>query len=116
MKERKSGLIVNVNSISGKRGTPLGGIAYVASKFGMRGMAMALAAEEKGTGVRVTSIYPGEVNTPILDHRPQAVTDELKQKMLQPEDVASAILFVAGLPPHVVIPELIITPGGYAYV
>ena len=50
-----------------------------------------VAAEEKGSGVRVTSIYPGEVNTPILDQRPQPVSDELRQQMLQPEDVALVV-------------------------
>jgi NADP-dependent 3-hydroxy acid dehydrogenase YdfG len=114
--ERKKGLVINVNSISGKRASPLGGIAYVAAKFGLRGFAMGLAAEEKTSGIRVSSIYPGEVDTPILDHRPQPVSDEHRQKILRAEDVAAAILFVAGLPPHVVIPELVITPAGYTYV
>ena len=116
MRERKQGLIINVNSISGRRATPLGGAAYVASKFGMRGLAMCLAAEEKEHGVRVCSIYPGEVNTPILDERPQPISDDHRQQILQPEDVAAAILFVAGLPPHVAVPELVITPTHYAFV
>ena len=116
MRQRKQGLIINVNSISGKRGTPLGGIGYVAAKFGLRGMATALAAEEKEHGIRVSSIYPGEVNTPILDERPKPVSEEQRRQMLQPEDVAAAILFIAGLPPHVAIPELVITPIGYAYI
>jgi NADP-dependent 3-hydroxy acid dehydrogenase YdfG len=113
--ERQKGLVINVNSISGKRASPLGGIGYVAAKFGLRGFAMGLAAEEKTSGIRVSSIYPGEVDTPILEHRPQAVSEELRQKMLRAEDVAAAILFVAGLPEHVVIPELVITPAGYTY-
>ena len=44
MRERKDGLIVNVNSISGKRASPLGGTGYIAAKFGLRGLAMAVAA------------------------------------------------------------------------
>jgi NADP-dependent 3-hydroxy acid dehydrogenase YdfG len=116
MRERKEGLIIMVNSISGKRANPLGGIGYIAAKFGMRGLAMGVAAEEKDSGIRVTSIYPGEVNTPILEARPTPVSEERKQKMLQPEDVAAAVLFVATLPPHVCIPELIITPANATYV
>ena len=116
MRRRKQGLIVNINSISGKRGTPLGGIGYVAAKFGLSGMATALAAEEKAHGIRVSSIYPGEVDTPILNERPQPVSEEHRKSILQPEDVAAAILFIAGLPPHVAIPELVITPAGYAYI
>jgi NADP-dependent 3-hydroxy acid dehydrogenase YdfG len=116
MRARKEGLIINVNSISGKRANPLGGIAYIAAKFGLRGLAMGVAAEEQPNGVRVSSIYPGEVNTPILEDRPTPVSEERKQTMLQPEDVASAVVFLATLPAHVCIPELIITPSNAQYV
>src|SRR5207248_8662023 len=73
MRQRGGGLIVNVNSISGKRAHPLGGLAYVAAKFGLRGLSLGLAAEEKDSKVRVSSVYPGEVNTPILYARHSAV-------------------------------------------
>jgi NADP-dependent 3-hydroxy acid dehydrogenase YdfG len=116
MRQRKDGLIINVNSISGKRASPLGGIGYIAAKFGLRGLAMGVAAEEKDNGVRISSIYPGEVNTPILEARPTPVSDERKQAMLQPEDVASAVLFLATLPAHVSIPELVITPSNALYI
>src|SRR5262249_52802248 len=111
MRERKDGLIVYVNSISGKRANPLGGIGYIAAKFGLRGLSMGLAVEERANNIRVTSIYPGEVNTPILEHRPEPVSDERKQAMLQPEDVAAAVLFVATLPVRAAIPEIVITPS-----
>lgn len=116
MRERGQGQIIIVNSISGKRANPLGGIGYIAAKFGLRGLAMGIAAEEKDRGIRVTSIYPGEVNTPILEFRPEAVSEQRKQAMLQPEDVARAVLFVATMPEHVSIPEIIITPANAAYI
>jgi NADP-dependent 3-hydroxy acid dehydrogenase YdfG len=116
MKARGRGLVININSISGKRASPLGGAAYAAAKFGLRGLAMAVAAEERTTGVRISSIYPGEVNTPILEQRPNPVSDEHKQSILQPEDVAAAVLFIATLPAHVAIPELVITPARTQYV
>ena len=115
MRQRQDGLIINVNSISGKRANPLGGIGYIAAKFGLRGLALGVAAEEKAAGIRVSSIYPGEVNTPILEVRPEPVSDERKRTMLQPEDVAAAVLFIATLPPHVSIPEIIITPANATY-
>jgi NAD(P)-dependent dehydrogenase (short-subunit alcohol dehydrogenase family) len=115
MRQRKDGLIINVNSISGKRASPLGGTGYIAAKFGLRGLAMGVAAEERANNIRVCSIYPGEVNTPILEARPEPVSDERKQAMLQPEDVAAAVLFVAALPPHVAVPELILTPANALY-
>ena len=95
---------------------PLGGAAYAAAKFGLRGLMTAIAAEEKGSGVRFSSIYPGEVNTPILDNRPTPVDEQQRLAVLQPEDVAAAVLFVATLPPRVSIPEIVMTPSIYAYV
>src|SRR6185437_11261036 len=92
MLERRDGLIINVNSIAGKRANPLGGTAYIAAKFGLRGLAMAVAAEEKANGIRVSSIYPGEVDTPILEQRPAPVTDEHRRTILKAEDVAEAVL------------------------
>lgn len=116
MRERRDGLIININSISGKRSNPLGGLAYNAAKFGLRGLAMGLAAEEKDNGIRVCNIYPGEVNTPILEVRPTPVAEERRRSMLQPEDVAAAVLFLATLPPRASIPELVITPANAMYV
>ena len=92
MRERQDGLIINVNSIAGKRANPLGGVGYVAAKFGLRGLAMGVAAEEKPNGVRVSSIYPGEVDTPILEQRPSPISEEHRRTILQPEDVAAADL------------------------
>jgi NADP-dependent 3-hydroxy acid dehydrogenase YdfG len=116
MLKRKNGMIVNINSIAGKRASPLGGTAYAASKFGMTALGLCLAAEEKDSGIRVSSIYPGEVDTPILELRPQPVTDEHRSRILRSEDVAKAVLFVASLPPHVSVPELVIKPTSQMYV
>jgi NADP-dependent 3-hydroxy acid dehydrogenase YdfG len=116
MAERKNGLIININSIAGKRAGPLGGTAYAASKFGMTALGIALAAEEKDSGVRISNIYPGEVDTPILEVRPQKVSEEHRRKILRPEDVAEAALFVASMPSHVSIPELVIKPTSQMYI
>jgi NADP-dependent 3-hydroxy acid dehydrogenase YdfG len=115
MLERKDGVIVNISSVAGKRASPLGGAAYAASKFGMSALGLCLAAEEMTSGVRVSNIYPGEVDTPILEVRPQPVTEEHRRHILQPEDVAAAVLFVATLPPHVSVPELVIKPTAQLY-
>jgi NADP-dependent 3-hydroxy acid dehydrogenase YdfG len=116
MRQRRDGLIININSISGKRSNPLGGLAYNAAKFGLRGLAMGLAAEEKDNGIRVGNIYPGEVNTPILDVRPTPVSEERRLTMLQAEDVAAAVLFIATMPSRASIPELVITPANAMFV
>jgi NADP-dependent 3-hydroxy acid dehydrogenase YdfG len=115
MLERKDGVIVNINSISGKRPYPLAGAGYAAGKFGLHALAGCLANEELESGIRVSSIYPGEIDTPILAVRPNPVTEEHRAKILKPEDVANAVLFVASLPPSVSVPELIIRPTFQAY-
>ena len=115
MLERKDGIIINVNSISGKRPYPLAGAGYAASKFGLHALAGCLANEELESGIRVSSIYPGEIDTPILAARPAQVTAEQRAKILKPEDVAGAVLWVATLPPHVSVPELIIKPTVHGY-
>ncbi|HXD85219.1 MAG TPA: SDR family NAD(P)-dependent oxidoreductase, partial [Urbifossiella sp.] len=115
MLDRKDGVIVNVVSVAGKRANPLGGAAYVAAKFGMGGLGIVLANEEKDSGVRVSNVYPGEIDTPILEHRPTPVNEAHRALILKPEDVAEAVLYVAALPPRVSIPELVIKPTTQAY-
>ncbi len=110
MRARADGLIINICSISGLRASILGGVAYGASKFAMSALSTAVALEEGPHGIRVTSICPGEVDTPILDGRPKKVTAEHRAKILQPEDVAAAVLMVAALPPRAHVYELVIKP------
>ena len=116
MLERCDGVIINICSTAGKRPGPLGGAAYAASKFGMRALGLCLAAEEKDSGIRVSNICPGEVDTPILELRPQPVGAEQRRQILRPEDVAAAVLFVATLPPRVSVPELVIKPTAQVYI
>jgi short-subunit dehydrogenase len=74
MVERGSGHIVNISSIAGWVGAQ-GMSSYCASKFGLRGFGMSLAADLRGTGVEVTNVYPCFSRTPILDS-PQHGYDE----------------------------------------
>ena len=115
MFDRKDGLIVNVVSVAGKRANPLGGAAYVAAKFGMGSLGLVLGNEEKDSGVRVSNIYPGEIDTPILAARPKPLTDEQLALILKPEDVAEAILFVSTLPARASVPELVLKPTAATY-
>ena len=110
MRQRKSGLIVNISSIAGKRGMLLAGPSYCASKFAATALGTTVGLEEKANGIHVTNIYPGEVNTPILANRPTPVSPERLVQMLQPEDVAACVVTIAKLPPRALVPELVITP------
>jgi NADP-dependent 3-hydroxy acid dehydrogenase YdfG len=116
MRERRDGVIINISSISGKRAAALGGVAYNASKFAVAALGISVANEEIPHNIRITTIYPGEVDTPILEHRPQPVTAERRAKMLLPEDVADMVVAVAKLPPRAHVPELIIKPTAQEYV
>ena len=116
MREKKDGLIFSISSVAGKRAYPLAGLAYSASKFGVSAIASAINAEEADSGIRVTSIFPGEVNTPILNERPVKVPEEQKARMVHPEDIGSLVVAIAQLPKHVVVPELVIKPTYQQYI
>lgn len=115
MRTNQSGLIVNICSVAGKRAIALGGIAYNASKFAMTALGIGVSNEEAPNNIRVTNVYPGEVNTPILDKRPVPVSEEHKQAILQPQDVADLVLTIATLPTRAHIPEVVIKPLRQTY-
>lgn len=110
MRDRRDGLVINISSIAGKRAISLGGVVYCASKFAMTAMGTAVANEVRHEGVRITNLYPGEVNTPILDKRPVPVSDEHRESILQPEDIAELVLTICRLPPRACVPEIVIKP------
>lgn len=116
MRPNKSGQIILVNSVAGRRSVPLGGIGYNASKFGLTGLGVGLAEEEKDNGIRITNLYPGEVNTPILENRKTPPTQEHRDSILQPEDIASVVLHICSLPDRVHIPELVIKPARQSFI
>src|SRR5690606_34342852 len=64
MRQRRDGLVINISSVAGKRAISLGGVVYAASKFAMTALGTAVSNEVRGEGVRITNVYPGEVNTP----------------------------------------------------
>lgn len=109
MRERKSGHLIFISSISGL--TPdISGAAYQAAKRGLIGLSHAIRVEEKENGIRTCVICPGLVETEILEKRPVKTPAETLAKAMQPEDVAEVVLSVAKLPPRAVIPELRLEP------
>ena len=110
MRDRRDGLVINVASWAGKDHVYFTGAAYTASKHAMVAMTMSLHLEECMNGIRATAICPGEVATPILKGRPVPPSEEEIGRMLQPEDVGRSIRFVAEMPPHVTINEILIAP------
>jgi serine 3-dehydrogenase (NADP+) len=109
MRERKSGHLIYIASISGLV-PDISGAAYQASKRGMLGMAHAIRVEEKENNIRTCVVCPGIVDTEILEKRPVKPSAEILANALQPEDVAEAVLFAAKLPPRAAVPELQLMP------
>jgi NAD(P)-dependent dehydrogenase (short-subunit alcohol dehydrogenase family) len=109
MREHRDGTIVNINSDVGKTARDLAGPAYVTSKFGMTGLTQQINAEERGHGIRATSIFPRDVNTPLLDKRPQPPPADVRARMLQPEDLAACVWLAATLPPHAIVDEIVLS-------
>jgi serine 3-dehydrogenase len=109
MRERKTGHLIYVSSISGLL-PDVSGSAYQASKRGLVGLAHAIRVEEKENGIRTCVVCPGLVETELLEKRPVKPTAETLAKAMQPEDVAEIILSVAKLPPRAAVPELQIMP------
>jgi NAD(P)-dependent dehydrogenase (short-subunit alcohol dehydrogenase family) len=111
MVERGRGLIVNVGSVADHTAYR-GNAAYGAAKSGLRALHAVLVKELGTSGVRATLISPGPVDTAIWDPvDPDSRPGFLKRaRMLRPEDVAEAVLFVATRRDEVRVPELHIEP------
>ncbi len=80
---------------------------YSATKWAVTGMAQAIRNEMLGTGIRVTLIEPGIVDTPFWDHLQKPASTEL-----QADDIARAVMFAVSQPPHVDINDILIRPTG----
>ncbi|MBW4472695.1 MAG: SDR family oxidoreductase [Stenomitos rutilans HA7619-LM2] len=109
MRARQQGTIINVSSIAGQQAFPEWG-AYCVSKFGLVALSKTLAAEERQHGIRVVTIAPGSVNTPIWD-TDTVHADFDRSAMLTPETVAQSILYTALLPQAAVVEELTLMPN-----
>ncbi len=110
MRERKDGLIINISSWAGKFDTYMTGPAYNAAKHAVVAMTAHLNHEECVNGIRACALCPAEVSTPIMEKRPIPPSAEERAKMLQPDDLGRTIRFIAEMPAHTCINELIISP------
>ena len=103
------GTIININSDVGRVPRELAGAAYVTSKFGLAGLTSHINTEERAHGIRATSIFPRDVNTPLLDNRPQPPPADERARMLQPEDLAACVWLAATLPSHAIVDEIVLS-------
>jgi NADP-dependent 3-hydroxy acid dehydrogenase YdfG len=110
MRAQKDGILIHTASMAGRYVSPLSGAGYTAAKHGVVAMSHSINMEECINGIRSCAVCPGEVATPILDKRPVPVSAEDRARMVQPEDCGDLILYIASLPKHVCINEVMITP------
>jgi NADP-dependent 3-hydroxy acid dehydrogenase YdfG len=110
MRSRKSGSIVNIASWAGRIVSQMTGPAYTATKHAILALTHSFNMDECRNGLRACCLSPGEVATPIMKSRPVPPSEEVMSKMLQPEDVGRTIAFVANMPPHVCVNEVLISP------
>lgn len=111
MRQQSRGTIVNVVSDAGLRANAKAGVAYVVSKFGMAGLTQSINAEERGNGIRACAVYPGDIDTEILERRAVPPTAAARRAMLQADDVAQCVLLAITLPPRAIVEELVVRPA-----
>ncbi len=98
------GHLLLTSSVAGRRALP--GSMYSCTKHAVTAMGEAARQDLNGTGIRVTLIEPGMVDTPFFDERPQDA--------LQPEDIARAVMYAIDQPPQVNVNEILVRPTAQA--
>ena len=94
MKEAGGGSIINVSSIEGMRGASWVH-SYVASKWGLRGLTKSAALELASDNIRVNSLHPGFIRTPMTKHFPDDMVSAPLGRPGRPEEVATFVVFLA---------------------
>jgi NADP-dependent 3-hydroxy acid dehydrogenase YdfG len=107
---KKEGTVITVSSLAVVNPNLLGGAAYGAAKAGVKNFMTFLHNTYRNQGIRATTILPGETDTPIMDNRARPPLEDERALMLNPHDVARAVLLCASLQKGAVIPELHICP------
>lgn len=110
MLEAGEGTVILVSSMAALRGGLLGGVAYGPAKAAAKLYMDNLRGELRQSGIRATTIYPAEVDTPILNNRPHVPDAEARSTMMLPEDIAEGILLAATLPARTMIDDITFTP------
>ncbi len=116
MRTRRGGAIVNISSINALRGK-FGQSNYAASKGGIIAFTKAVAREVAREGIRVNAVAPGFIDTPLTSRLPEAVRAQAASEILlgrlgKPEDVASAVLFLASPMAAHITGQVLVVDGG----
>ena len=110
MRKAGHGQIINISSGAGLAPSAPSGVAYTASKHAIHALTGSINLEERSHGIKACVIAPGETATPNLDLRPRPPAKADLAKMLTPEDIANAVIYVASQPEHVCVELVVINP------
>lgn len=110
MRARRDGLVMIVSSWAGRHVGRLTGAAYTATKHAVVALSETINCEEGGNGIRSTVIMPGEIATDILKARPTPPSQADMDRMLQVDDLAETVRYVAEMPAHVCVNEILLSP------
>jgi NADP-dependent 3-hydroxy acid dehydrogenase YdfG len=110
MLSRNEGTVITTSSMAALTPGIVGGAPYSAAKAASYNLMRGLNSELRASGIRATTIIPGEVDTPILEGRPKPPNEDARATMMQPEDIASAILLAATMPQRTLVEEIVLTP------
>ena len=101
--------VVNIQSTASYAAKGTVGV-YAASKYGVRALTESLIEEYQGTGVRITAVSPGPVDTTIWTHKLAPPDAAVRATMIRPEDVADIVVWLIGRPPSIHIPNVTVVP------
>lgn len=110
MRPRRRGTIINIGSISGIRAAP-DVLPYSVAKFGLAALTQTLIAENTRFGIKCHEVCPGPTNSSIWDRKEVPLPADVRARMIEPDDVASVVLFLLQLPPRVRIDQIVVTPN-----
>ncbi len=110
MRKNSNGTIIHIVSDAAKQASAKSGIAYSASKFAQAGLVQSINAEERANGIRACAIFPGDIDTPLLNKRQSPPPAEARAKMLKPDDIAQCVLLALNLPDRAIVEEIVIRP------
>lgn len=110
MRKAGKGQIITISSGAALGPSAPSGVAYSATKHALHSLTGSINLEERSHGIRACAIAPGETDTPNLDLRPRPPAKADLARMLRPEDIANAVIYVASQPDHVSVELLAINP------
>jgi NAD(P)-dependent dehydrogenase (short-subunit alcohol dehydrogenase family) len=110
MRRGGGGTIVTIASTAARLVSPGAGTHYCAAKRALLSLTESVNIEQSAHGIRACTIVPGEVDTPLVDKRPEPPGPERRAAMLRPMDVAEAVYYVVTRPARVTVSEVVIWP------